>query len=433
MGKWRSGMTASFDVAIVGGGLAGCAAATLFAREGLSVALVERDPDGGAYKTACTHLVQSSALPALERLGVVGQIDAAGGVRNRVDFWTRWGWISPPTEDGFPAHNYNLRRARLDPLVREAAAGTDGVELMLGQTVVGLAASGDGAHRLELQMRDGATRPVTARVVVGADGRASRVAELAGIRPKIRRNERFAYWGYFRDLPLARRDRSLIWFLDPDMAYVFPNDDGLTLVAAFPTKDKLAEWRADPETAFASFVGTLPDGPNVRDAEREGKLLGQIEMPNVSRSPAEPDRGIALIGDAALASDPAEGVGCGWALRSAEWLVDSVAPALKDRRDAAHALRRYRRRHRTELAMHHLFICDYARGRKLNPGERLVYRAATRDERVATRLYALAMRNIKPHELLTPGVLGRSVRTLLRPSSPSPSAANFVADNSREN
>lgn len=396
-----------FDVAIAGAGLAGCAAATLFAREGLTVALAERRPDPSAYKTACTHLLQSNALPTLERLGLAEQVEAAGAVRNRVDFWTRWGWVRPPEVDAHPPHNLNLRRAQLDPLVRALAAETAGVEFMLGRTVTGLSAAGGRVAGLELEGRDGNRRQVTARLVVGADGRSSRVAELAGIEARMRRNERFAYWGYFRDLELPRRDRSLIWFLDPDMAYVFPNDGGLTLVAAFPTKEKLPLWRADPEDAFASFFETLPEGPPVARSRREGKLLGQLEMPNLSRPAAA--GGVALIGDAALASDPVEGVGCGWAFRSAEWLAEAAIPALKGEIGLDRALRRYRRRHRSELAEHHFFVCDYARGRKLNLAERILYRAATRDDRVASRLYALAMRNIKPHQLFTPGVLARAV------------------------
>ena len=55
----------------------------------------------------------------------------AGGVRSRMHAWTRWGWIeAPPQKAGLAV---NLRREILDPLVREAAAATEGVELMLGR------------------------------------------------------------------------------------------------------------------------------------------------------------------------------------------------------------------------------------------------------------------------------------------------------------
>jgi 2-polyprenyl-6-methoxyphenol hydroxylase-like FAD-dependent oxidoreductase len=45
------------DVAVVGGSVAGCATAQLFAERGASVALVERRPDPAAYKITCTHAI----------------------------------------------------------------------------------------------------------------------------------------------------------------------------------------------------------------------------------------------------------------------------------------------------------------------------------------------------------------------------------------
>ena len=50
-----------FDVVVVGASLAGCTAATLYARQGLSVALVESHRDPAHYKRACTHFIQSTA------------------------------------------------------------------------------------------------------------------------------------------------------------------------------------------------------------------------------------------------------------------------------------------------------------------------------------------------------------------------------------
>jgi 2-polyprenyl-6-methoxyphenol hydroxylase-like FAD-dependent oxidoreductase len=85
-----------FDVAIVGASAAGCTAAILYGRAGASVALVERQPSIDAYKTVCTHYLQRSAVPTLERLGLVRRIEQAGGQPNHTDIWTRWGWATPP-------------------------------------------------------------------------------------------------------------------------------------------------------------------------------------------------------------------------------------------------------------------------------------------------------------------------------------------------
>ena len=80
----------------------------------------------------------------------------------------------------------------------------------------------------------------------------------------------------------------------------------------------------------------LPDAPDLSDAARESKLLCKLEMPNVSRPAARP--GLAFVGDAALASDPLWGVGCGWAFQSADWLVQETAEALTGGGDLDKAL-----------------------------------------------------------------------------------------------
>ena len=42
------------------------------------MALVEQRPEMGAYKKICTHYIQSSAVPTLERLGLLeGMMQAA--------------------------------------------------------------------------------------------------------------------------------------------------------------------------------------------------------------------------------------------------------------------------------------------------------------------------------------------------------------------
>src|SRR5438132_10168275 len=107
---------AQYDVAIVGASIAGCTAAILFGRCGLRVALLERETRADSYKKVCTHFIQPSATPTLQRLGLAERIEAVGGVRNGIQIWTRWGWIRPRLDDGYPypVHGYSLRRQKLD-------------------------------------------------------------------------------------------------------------------------------------------------------------------------------------------------------------------------------------------------------------------------------------------------------------------------------
>src|ERR1700710_260269 len=92
-----------YDAVVVGASLAGCTTALLLARQGLRVALVEQRADPAAFKRVCTHYIQASAIPVLERLGLMEAIMAAGGVRSRSRVLTRWGWMQPPPDTKIPA------------------------------------------------------------------------------------------------------------------------------------------------------------------------------------------------------------------------------------------------------------------------------------------------------------------------------------------
>ena len=92
-------MTAAedFDVAVVGGSVAGCTAARLFAERGASVALVERRDDTAAYKVTCTHALLPPATPAIERLGLAPMLAERGVPRPWAEIWTpHGGWFGDP-------------------------------------------------------------------------------------------------------------------------------------------------------------------------------------------------------------------------------------------------------------------------------------------------------------------------------------------------
>jgi len=385
-----------YDVVVAGASLAGCATAILLGRAGFSVALVEKRPDPSAFKRTCSHFIQASGVPTLERLDLLDPIMAAGGLRSSMRAWTPWGWIEAPPEHAGRA--VNLRRELLDPMLRETAASTPGVELTLGQGAHGLLRDGKVVRGLVVRDRNGEETELRANLVVGADGRDSHLAELAGVREKILPHGRFAYGAYFEGPAPAPDHASTIWMLDPHWAAAFPTDSGLVFYAAMPTKDRLPEFRRDPEAALTSFVGGIPEGPPIAASRLVGDVLGKIEMPNRVRVPVAP--GLALAGDAALAVDPLFGIGCGWALQSAEWLADSVTPALRGAEPLQSGLDRYRRRHRKELRGHAFLVNDYASGRPISWVERTLFSAAARNPRVATAFDELGTRRVKPGRMM---------------------------------
>jgi flavin-dependent dehydrogenase len=288
----------------------------------------------------------------------------------------------------------NLRREVLDPLVRARAAGTPGVDLHLGHAAHGLVRDGDTVAGVVTRDRDGVETTLRARLVVGADGRDSQVAGMAEAGEKILANERFAYGGYFEGALPDYAPDSAIWFLDPHWAAAFTTDSDLMFYAAMPTKELLPEFKRDPAETLVSYIAGLPDAPPIREAHLVEPVMGKIDMRNRVRVPVAP--GLALVGDAAMAADPLFGVGCGWAFQSGEWLADSVAPGLHGEEPLERGLKRYRRLHKRRLAGHAFLIHDYSTGRKISRPERLLFRAAARDPKIATTFDRFATRQIGP-------------------------------------
>jgi 2-polyprenyl-6-methoxyphenol hydroxylase-like FAD-dependent oxidoreductase len=401
----------SYDVAIVGASLAGCSAAILLARSGARVALIEKSPDSRAYKRVCSHYIQSSAIRPLERIGLIEPMMQAGAVRSRPYAWTRWGWVEPRPDSRLPS-GINLRRERLDPLIREAAASTPGVELILGHSVQELVREGERVSGCKARGPHGQTLELRTRLVVGADGRGSRIAKLAGVDTKTSPHARFAYGGYFEGPAPTRAPHAGLWLLDPDMVGVFPTDQDQTFYAVMPTKERLPEFRDDPAAALQRFVAGIPDAPPIAQSRLVGEITGKIDMTNVISTPTAP--GLALIGDAASAVDPLWGVGCGFALQSSEWLADSLAPAFGGAESMEQGLKRYRRRHSRGLKGHTREILNYATGRKINFGERLFFSAACYDERTARVFEAFGSRHIGPARMLATGIPSALLATARR-------------------
>lgn len=390
-----------YDVVISGSGLAGSAAAILLARRGVRVALLERRSDPEAYKVLCTHSITANAYPVLDELGLVPVLEEAGAVRNDARWHTRWGWIEPnaPSDGPELPHGYNVRRSTLDPLIRSRAVETPGVDLLLGHRVTGLVREAGRTVGVRASTPQG-EREIRARLVVGADGKDSAVAKFAEVPTKRYENGRFGYLAHFRDLPLPG-GIGQAWFLEPDMAYAFPNDDGVTVLAVLPDKKWLPAFKEDLEGSFLEFVRALPEAPPIDSAERVSKVIGTVDYPLHTRRPTAP--GLALIGDAALTSDPLWGVGCGWALQTAQWLADAVAPAATGlREDLDKALTAYARTHRRRLTGHQQLAADYAKSRPFKAMERLMFSAAARDTALARHMYLFAARLLGPLRFLSP-------------------------------
>ncbi|WP_165949137.1 NAD(P)/FAD-dependent oxidoreductase [Kribbella turkmenica] len=409
----------TYDVIIVGASIAGCTAATAYGRAGLRVALLERHGNPQSHKTLCGHFILGGTHDTLQRLELWQPMLANGAAVSRgLGVWSEAGWIVPRPNQGVPPA-ISLRRSKLDPLLREIAGNTPGVDLLLGHRVVDLVADPAGpVDGVVAVTPDRERLTLRGRLIVGADGHRSAVAGLAGVPEDLAPNQRFLFWAYYEGAQPNGPGDGQVWLLDPDIAVCIRVDDGLTQVGVFPAKARLKEFADNREQAFRRFVDRLPDGPTLAGARRVSNLVGTTDYPCVRRDPV-PRPGLALIGDAATASDPVPAVGCGWAFRSAAWLVDATAEALATGGSLSAALRTYRRAHRFIDKWDDIGRTD-ALAAPPNAIQRAIRTAAVHDDAIARRLAMFSMRAAEPSVLVNPAVAVRAAVRSRRRTAPEP-------------
>ena len=346
-----------FDVVIVGARCAGSPLATLLARQGVRVALVERARF--PRDTLSTHIFEAPGINLLARLGVLDQVRATGAEPiRRLDFRqdefaTR---VEPRARPGDIGGAMSVRRFLLDPILAEAAAEA-GAEVMMETNVVGLVNNG-GVTGVRVRC-GGSERELAARVVVGADGRNSTVAKLTGARKyHVVASERFAYWGFFEGTEADAEPEIVFHHWDGRVVIACPADSGLYQVIVIPDRRLMPEFRADLERAFMDQAcACAPVAEKLSGARRVGKLLGIVRWESFFRESAGP--GWALVGDAGQFKDPTPGQGMTDAFRQAAAIAPVIAGAIggsePELDGALAAWARWRDRDAFE---HHWMACD---------------------------------------------------------------------------
>ncbi|WP_208614343.1 FAD-dependent oxidoreductase [Streptomyces yokosukanensis] len=165
-------------VVVVGGGIGGVALAAGLRRRGFEVTAFDRDTEvaaTGGYHITLDERAQS-ALRELVAPEIMERLLASASalrLRDRDAFWDHRGRVLGHGPDLSSDAGVDIDRITLRTLLAEAV----GDDLFLGQTVSGVGHDEDG--RPQVRFTDAA--PVTADLVVGADGTHSLVARhLAG-------------------------------------------------------------------------------------------------------------------------------------------------------------------------------------------------------------------------------------------------------------
>jgi 2-polyprenyl-6-methoxyphenol hydroxylase-like FAD-dependent oxidoreductase len=347
-----------FDVIIAGGRCAGSPLATLLAREGLRVAVVERATF--PRDTLSTHVFQAAGINFLRRLGVLEKVQAAGAQPmthldfRQGDFHTQRLLSLRPGDVGC---QMSVRRLVLDPLLAEAAADA-GAEVMMGTALTGLIRDRGRVSGVQVKA-GGVERTLSARLVVGADGRNSTVASLVQARKyHVVPSERLCYWGFFEGANCGPDPTMVFHFWDGFAVIGCPSDGGLYQVIVLPAARFLPDFRADLEGAFIEHARKCePVATAISGATRVGKLLGIVRFESFFREAA--GAGWVLAGDAGQFKDPAPGQGMSDAFRQVAALAPAIVRGLGGS-DAAldGALADWARWRERDAFEHHWLSCD---------------------------------------------------------------------------
>src|SRR5271166_889361 len=320
-------MGKEFDVVVVGGRCAGSPLATLLARAGLSVALVEQATF--PRDTLSTHIFESAALAFLKRLGVLSALRATGApIVNHVDirqegFRAR---VPVPRQPGDVGGAMSIRRLLLDPILAEAAVAA-GAEVWMGAKVTALVRDRDRVTGVRVA-RNGSEQALEARLVVGADGRNSTVARLAESRKyNLTPNERFFYWSFFEGADPGAEPTVVFHRWSGNLVVAIRADSGLYQVLALPELSDLSRFRQNLEESYLEYVRRCdPVARALSDARRVGKLFGILRWEGFFREATGP--GWVLVGDAGHFKDPSPGQGIQDAFRQVEFLEPAILSAI---------------------------------------------------------------------------------------------------------
>jgi flavin-dependent dehydrogenase len=305
-----------YDVVVVGARVAGASLGALVARQGRRVLLLDRE--AFPSDTLSTHYVHPFSMAILARLGVLDDLLEAGfrkvtRVRSCIEDCA---FEAPlPADGGF---GLAPRRNVLDSLLQQRAVA-DGAELRTQTSVEGLVREDDRVVGVVA-----AGRELRARLVVGADGKTSKVAGWAGAEayretPPLRP----AYYGYYRGVAPLPEPAVELFFGGDTVGFLFPMRPGEDCLALELQPDDFEAFRGDPQREFEERFRALPGmAARLRDATLEGKLKGTRGVANHVRVPYGP--GWALTGDAAYLKDPVTGFGIGDALAQASLLGDAL-------------------------------------------------------------------------------------------------------------
>jgi 2-polyprenyl-6-methoxyphenol hydroxylase-like FAD-dependent oxidoreductase len=307
-------MTTDYDVIIVGGRVAGANLATRLGMYGMRVLILERS-EMPSLPAVSSPIIYVSALEMLDEIGALeseyaentpkiyhmSTVNSAFSARFRI-----------PMVNGRD-YAYAIDRARFDYGVWKAALRQPNVTGYTHASVMDLTFDEHGAvNGVIVKLKNEEPKPITAKVVIGADGRFSMVARKANAKEYDRHedNPTSIYYAYWQGVELIEGEATAVAYeADGTFGYlVMDSADGQTVVCMEGRAEVLDPQSGETENFYMEMLQRNPNlWARLENAERVTSIRGMRYIGNSYRQPG--GAGWALVGDAFHQKDPLDGQG----------------------------------------------------------------------------------------------------------------------------
>jgi flavin-dependent dehydrogenase len=347
-----------YDAIIVGARCAGSPLAMLLARKGYRVLLL--DKASFPSDTISTHHIHQPGVAHLKRWDLLDKLRASNCPSTRqikfdVGPFALVG--APPPADG----NYEAfapRRRVLDKILVDAAVEA-GAELRERFTVEELTTDGKSITGIRGRDANGASITERARIVIGADGARSLVADA--VKAPIYFDRGMLTCNYYTYWSGVQHEGVELYPREGRTIVVDKTNDGLSMICIVFPKEEFDQIRSNIEGEYLRTIQQNAPAlfERLRNAKREERFAGTGFLPNFFRRPY--GHGWALVGDAGYVKDPILAQGITNSFSHAQMLADALDEAFLGLSDMEDALADYEHKrnnevlamfeHNTQLAM----------------------------------------------------------------------------------